>query len=135
MVSRNLPWYVKLILSFVLVFGTWNPLKWDVAHYVMGLETFNLLVVFFLVLLLVIWMIALKALHEALGTSGILIYLILMGLLIGGLYQIGIIDINNLDILGWYLNSIVTFMLFTGLMAPIWWRRISGKVTTDNDMG
>ena len=132
--SKNLPWYVKLILSFVLVFGTWNPLEWDVAHYVMGLETFNLLVVFFLVLLLVIWLIAFRALHEALGTTGITIYLILVSLLIGGLYQVGVIDIDNINTLGWYFNGIVTFMLFTGLMAPIWWRRITGKVTVDEDM-
>ncbi len=132
--SKNIPWYIKLILSFALVFGTWNPLKFDIAHYVIGLETFNLLVLFFLILLLVIWLIALRALHEALGTSGILIYLILVGLLVGGLYQTGFIDINNLDTLGWYLNSIVTFMLFTGLMAPIWWRRMTGKVTVDDDM-
>ncbi len=132
--SKNLPWYVKLILSFVLVFGTWNPLEWDVAHYVMGLETFNLLVVFFLVLLLVIWLIAFRALHEALGTTGIIIYLILVSLLIGGLYQVGIINIDNIDTLGWYFNGIVTFMLFTGLMAPIWWRKITGKVTVDEDM-
>ncbi|MEA3522455.1 MAG: DUF6524 family protein [Campylobacterota bacterium] len=132
--SRNIPWYAKLILSFALVFGTWNPLEFDIAHYVMGLETFNLLVLFFLILLLVIWLIALRALHEAMGTSGILIYLILVGLLIGGLYQMGFIDINNLDTLGWYLNGIMTFMLFTGLMAPIWWRRMTGKVTVDDDM-
>jgi hypothetical protein len=84
--------------------------------------------------LLVIWLVAIRALHEALGTTGILVYLILVGLLLGGLYQIGIIDINNLDTLGWYLNGIVTLMLFTGLMAPIWWRRMTGKVTVDDDM-
>jgi hypothetical protein len=132
--AKNIPWYIKLILSFILVFGTWNPLKYDVAHYVMGLESFNLLVIFFLAVLLVIWLIAIRALHEALGTTGILVYLILVGLLLGGLYQIGIIDINNLDTLGWYLNGIVTLMLFTGLMAPIWWRRMTGKVTVDDDM-
>ena len=132
--SKNLPWYIKLILSFILVFGTWNPLQWDVAHYVMGLETFNLLVVFFLVLLLVIWLIAFRALHEALGTTGIIIYIILVSLLIGGLYQVGIINIDNINTLGWYFNGIVTFMLFTGLMAPIWWRKITGKVTVDEDM-
>ena len=132
--AKNIPWYIKIVLSFILVFGTWNPLKYDIAHYVMGLESFNLLVIFFLAVLLVIWLIAIRALHEALGTTGILVYLILVGLLLGGLYQVGMIDINNLDTLGWYLNGIVTLLLFTGLMAPIWWRRMTGKVTVDDDM-
>ncbi len=132
--AKNIPWYIKMLLSFILVFGTWNPLKYDIVHYVIALESFNLLVIFFLAILLVIWLIAIRALHEALGTTGILIYLILVGLLLGGLYQVGIIDINNLDTLGWYINGVVTLMLFTGLMAPIWWRRMTGKVTVDDDM-
>ncbi len=132
--AKNIPWYIKMVLSFILVFGTWNPLKYDVAHYVIGLETFNLLVIFFLAVLLVIWLIAIRALHEALGTTGILVYLILVGLLLGGLYQIGVINIDNLDTLGWYINITVTTLLFTGLMAPIWWRRVTGKVTVDEDM-
>ena len=132
--AKNIPWYIKMVLSFILVFGTWNPLKYDVAHYVIGLETFNLLVIFFLAVLLVIWLIAIRALHEALGTTGILVYLILVGLLLGGLYQIDIINIDNLDTLGWYINATVTTLLFTGLMAPIWWRRVTGKVTVDEDM-
>jgi len=132
-IRRSVPWYIKLSLSFILVFGTWNPLKVDIVHNLMAMDLSKLLTWFLILLLVVLWGIALRALHEALGTFGIVVFLVLAGLLIGGLYQIGWIDIDNVDTLGWYTNVIVTFLLFFGLMFPIWWRQLTGKVAVDED--
>ena len=135
MIKSNVAWYVKLGLSFLLVFGTWNPLKYDIVHTLMGMDMTNLLVWFLILLLVVVWGVAIKALQEALGTFGIVIFLILAGLLIGGLYQKGMISIENLDTVGWYVNVIVTMLIFFGLMFPVWWRQLTGKVAVDDDMG
>ncbi len=134
-ILKNVAWYIKLALSFFLVFGTWNPLQYDIVHTLMGMDMKNLLVWFLIVLLIVIWGIAIKALQEALGTFGIVVFLILAGLLIGGLYQSGFINIENMDAMGWYANIIMTMLIFFGLMFPTWWRQLTGKVTVDDDMG
>jgi hypothetical protein len=133
MIGRNVPWYIKLSLSFILVFGTWNPLGYDIVHNLVGMDLTQLLSWFFILLLVVLWGFAVKALHEALGTFGIVIFLVLAGLLLGGLYQIGWIDINNADTMGWFLNVIMTMMLFFGLMFPVWWRQLTGKVAVEED--
>ena len=119
----------------MLVFGTWNPLKFDIVHNLVDMDLTRLLVWFFILLLVVIWGVAIKALHESLGTFGIVVFLILAGLLVGGLYQVGWIDIHDVEGLGWYANVILTLLIFFGLMFPIWWRQLTGKVTVDDDMG
>ncbi len=133
MLGRNVAWYIKLSLGFILVFGTWNPLGYDIVHNLIALDLTKLLSWFFILLLVVLWGFALKALHEALGTFGIAVFLVLAGLLLGGLYQIGWIDINNANAMGWYMNVIMTMMLFFGLMFPVWWRQLTGKVAVEND--
>jgi len=130
---KSVAWYIKLSLSFILVFGTWNPLGYDIIHNLMGMDLTKLLNWFFILLLVVVWGFAVKALHEALGTFGIAVFLLLAGLLVGGLYQAGWIDINNVDVMGWYMNVIVTMMLFFGLMFPVWWRQLTGKVAVEED--
>lgn len=135
MAKSNVAWYVKLALSFLLVFGTWNPLKYDIVHTLMGMDMTNLLVWFLILLLIVVWGVAVKALQEAMGTFGIVIFLILAGLLVGGLYQTGVINIENLEEIGWYANVILTLLIFFGLMFPVWWRQLTGKVAVDDDMG
>jgi hypothetical protein len=132
---NSIAWYIKLVLSTLLVFGTWNPLQYDLVHYLLQAEGVTLMLLFFIVLLIVIWGIALKALLEAMGMVGIIAYLLLTGLFIGALYQNGVITIDNLDTLGWYVNGVLTVMLFVGLMLPIWWRSLTGKVSIDTEMG
>ena len=133
MLGRNVAWYIKLSLGFILVFGTWNPLGYDIVHNLVAMDLTKLLSWFFILLLVVLWGFALKALHEALGTFGIAVFLLLAGLLLGGLYQIGWIDINNANTMGWYMNVIMTMMLFFGLMFPVWWRQLTGKVAIEDD--
>jgi len=133
MMGKSVAWYIKLSLSFILVFGTWNPLGYDIVHNLTGMDLTNLLSWFFLLLLVVVWGFAIKALHEALGTFGIAIFLALSGLLIGGLYQIGWIDLSDANTMGWFVDVILTLMLFFGLMFPVWWRQLTGKVAVEDE--
>ena len=131
--GKSVAWYIKLSLSFVLVFGTWNPLGYDIVHNLIAMDLTQLLSWFFLLLLVVVWGFAVKALHEALGTFGIVVFLVLAGLLLGGLYQIGWIDLGNTDTMGWLMDIIMTLMLFFGLMFPVWWRQLTGKVAVEDE--
>ncbi len=133
MAGKSVPWYIKLSLSFLLVFGTWNPLGYDIVHQLMDMNLKMLLTWFFMLLLVVVWGFAIKALHEALGTFGIVIFVALAALLIGGMYQMGWIDNVSIDAVGWYANIIMTLLLFFGLMFPVWWRQLTGKVAVEED--
>lgn len=133
MIGKHIPWSIKLALSFLLVFGTWNPLGFDLVHSLVQMDLTQLLTWFVLLLTVVIWGFALKALHEALGTVGIVVFLVLSGVLLGGMYQLGWIGDVTLKALGWYVDVIMTFLLFFGLMFPTWWRQLTGKVAIEED--
>lgn len=133
MIGKNVPWYIKLSLSFLLVFGTWNPLGIDIVHQLIGMDLTQFLTWFLILLLVIVWGFAVKALHEALGTFGIAVFVVLAGLLIGGMYQIGWIDDVSIKTLGWFVDIVMTLLLFFGLMFPSWWRQLTGKVAVEED--
>lgn len=130
---RNIPWTVKLLVSFVLVFGTWNPYGFHFIETIKGMDVTNLWNWFFLVLGLVVWAIFIKIVYEAIGKIGTFIFVFVVALFFAASYQSNFFNLD-LQNIGLIVNILLVGLIFVGTMVPVWWRIWTGKLATDSDM-
>ena len=128
----HLAWWVTLILSMALSIGTWNPTGHHFIHYITStnvLEGFN---PFGILMMLALWLLAIKSIFQSLKMYGAIITVIIIGSFIWGLQQYHIIDVKELKQLGWASTLSIGFLIWFGLNASILWKRVTGVYTTDS---
>jgi len=128
----HLAWWVTLVLSIALSLGTWNPTGHHFIHYISNAnDIFSGFKPFYILIMMALWLLAIKSIFQSLGFFGALVVTIIIGAFIWGLQQYGIIDVSNFKQAGWALTITVGLLIWFGLNASIIWRRLTGVYTTD----
>lgn len=129
----HLAWWVTLLLSLALAIGTWNPTDHHFVHYISnvddilsGFKPFGILI------MLALWLLAIKSIFQSLGLAGAVITLIIISAFVWGLQQYKIIDVSVFSQAGWAVTIGVGVLIWFGLNASIIWKKITGVYTTDS---
>ena len=128
----HLAWWVTLVLSMALALGTWNPTGHHFIHYISnvddilsGFKPFGILI------MMALWLLAIKSIFQSLGFFGALIVTIIIGAFIWGLQQYDIINVTEFEQAGWASTIGVGLLIWFGLNASIIWKKLTGVYTTD----
>ena len=128
----HLAWWVTLVLSMALALGTWNPTGHHFIHYVSnvddilsGFKPFGILI------MMALWLLAIKSIFQSLGFFGMLITMIILAAFVWGLQQYELVNVEDLDQLGWAVTIGIGLLIWFGLNASIIWKKLTGVYTTD----
>ena len=129
----HLAWWVTLVLSLALSLGTWNPTGMHFLNYISnvddilsGFRPFGIL------MMLALWLLAIKSIFQSLGMYGAMITVIIIGAFIWGLQEYGIIDVAQFQQAGWAATIGVGILIWFGLNASILWKKVTGVYTTES---
>jgi hypothetical protein len=129
----HLAWWVTLVLSLALSVGTWNPTGHHFINYISnvddilsGFKPFGIL------MMLALWLLAIKSIFQSLGLYGATITVIILGAFVWGLQEYGIINVSDLEQAGWAATIGVGVLIWFGLNASILWKKVTGVYTTES---
>lgn len=122
----------RLLFAIIIVFSTYNPEGYSYYHWVAeDLAGFSVLKAFVGVVLLIGWIILIRATLGSLGTLGIILASAFFGLAIWLVINVVGLSADNFTI----ISYIIEIMLISVLSIGVSWshirRRISGQVDTD----
>ncbi|AKH19457.1 DUF6524 family protein [Sedimenticola thiotaurini] len=124
---------IRWILALFLVFCTYNPSGYSWYHWLMGAENkIEPLLILAAVLLLIGWVIYVRATARSLGILGTLLALALFGTLVWALIYYQIISLSNTTLLSYIVLVILSAVMATGLSWSHIRRRISGQLDVDD---
>jgi len=130
--KRRIHWSLTLLLSMFLAVGTWNPSEYNLISMMIGSDNlFEGFKPFAILLILALWILAIKAVYQSLKLSGVIIISILIGTFILGLQQFGLIEVNQLNQIGWILSISTGLIIWIGFNALFIWRKLTGVYSTD----
>lgn len=130
--ETHLRWWVTLLISLALALGTWNPTGHHFIHYISEQELFSGFTPFAIILMVGIWILALKSIFQSLKLWGAIFVIIIIMAFLWGLNQYGLIEFNNLTQMGWAGTLSVAFIIWMGLNASIIWKTLTGVYSTDS---
>ena len=115
-----------------LVFGTYNPTDFSYASWALSEEVeFGPVVALVGVILLICWIMFLRATWISLGPIGIILGLALFGCLIWLLVDVGILHMDSTSALTWLALLLMSLLLATGMSWSHIRRRLSGQFDVD----
>lgn len=124
---------LRFLAALVLVFATYNPSGYSFFHW--GTKHFNEMMVFKLfvgIVLLIGWTIYIRATLRSLGGFGLFLAFAFFGTLIWLIVDVGIIPVDNIDVVVYLVLIIASAILATGISWSHIRRRISGQVDADD---
>ena len=124
---------LRWLFAFLLLAATYNPtqlnfLRWAVANWENQLP----LTVLFGLILLVGYIIYLRATLRSIGAFGMLLVLALVGAILWVLWDFGLLDLSNPKLATWIGLFALSIVLGVGLSWSIIRRRLSGQVDMDD---
>lgn len=124
---------IRWILALLLVFSTYNPSGYSWYHWLVGAESIvDPLLALVAVLLLIGWVIYVRATARSLGVIGTLLALALFGTLVWTLIYYKVISLTNTTLLSYIVLVILSAVMATGLSWSHIRRRISGQLDVDD---
>ena len=130
-VESHLRWWISLILSYALALGTWNPTEHHFVGYISGANPLEGFKPFFILVMVALWVMAIKAILQSIKIYGALIAAAIIVAFVYGLAQMGWIDTGNWSTLGWVASIGLGLIVFLGMNASILWKKATGVYTTD----
>jgi len=128
-----LQWWVTLLMSLGLAIGTWNPTGYHFIHYISNVDNilsgFNPLGI---LIMLALWILAIKSIFQSLKLYGAVLAVIIIGAFIWGLQEYTIIDVTKFEQSGWAATIGIGLLIWFGLTASIFWKKLTGVYTTDS---
>jgi len=100
-VETHLRWWVSLVLSLTLAIGTWNPTQHHFVSYISGGDPLSGFNPFFILIILALWIMAIKAIMQSIKIYGAIIAVAIIVAFVWGLAQYNIIDTSRWSNLGW----------------------------------
>ncbi len=124
---------IRWLLAFVLLTATYNPTQWNFVRWAMAHYTDMLSVTVLAGLVLLVgYIIYLRATLRSIGLFGMILVLSVAGTLIWVLFDQGFIDLSNPTINTWLAIVILSLVLAIGLSWSIVRRKISGQADVDD---
>ena len=124
---------VRWLFAFGLLGATYNPTQWNFVRWSMA-NYQNMLSVTVLIglVLLVGYIIYLRATLRSIGLFGMLLVLAVAGTLVWVLFDQGVIDLSNPTVNTWLLIVVLSLVLAIGLSWSIVRRKLSGQADVDD---
>lgn len=124
---------LRWVCAFMLLAATYNPTKWNFVAWVQtGWETQLPLTILFALILLIGYIIYLRATLRSIGVFGLLLVLAVVGTATWVLYDFAWISLANPTVNTWLAITLLSFVLAVGLGWSIVRRRISGQADVDD---
>lgn len=124
---------IRWALAFVLLAATYNPTQWNFYRWTtMYYETQLPLTVLFALILLVGYIIYLRATLRSIGLFGMLLILAVIGTVLWVFYDQGWIRLDNPTLITWLAIVALSLVLAIGLSWSIVRRTISGQADVDD---
>jgi len=122
---------IRWIAALILVFATYNPTSLNYVRWAMESYLDNLSMVVLLgLVLLIAYVIFMRATLQSIGAIGISMIVALIAVLLWVLYDNGLLDPANSTLMTWIGLIALSFILGIGLSWSIVRRQISGQVDT-----
>lgn len=123
---------LRFVAALVLVLLTFNPSGWSFFHWIAAaLPDVTPPMALAAIVLLIAWIVFLRATMRSLGVGGVLLALAFFGVLIWVVVWYGWLSMQNTHALVWIALVIVAAILSMGLTWSHVRRRLSGQVDVD----
>lgn len=128
----------RLLAAAALVFATYNPLEswsyfgWAIRPAFSDFSMFTPVQGLVGVVLLIGWVILIRATHRSLGLIGILLGALLCAMIVWVMIDHGWIQIGENELFQWVMLAAISVLLGTGLSWSHIRRRISGQLDVDD---
>ena len=124
---------IRWAFAFILLAATYNPTEWNFTRWGMANYTDMLSVTVLIGLLLMIgYIIYLRATLRSIGLFGMLLVLAVAGTLLWVLFDQGIISLADPTLNTWIAIGVLSLVLAIGLSWSIVRRKISGQADVDD---
>ena len=122
----------RLIAALVLVFATYNPSGYSYYHWFEhSLSDFNPLVALAGVVLLIGWVMFIRATLRSLGALGIILAVAFFGSLLWLVIDWGWVAPDNIDVISYIILALLAAVLATGVSWSHIRRRLTGQIDVD----
>ncbi|PXW67987.1 hypothetical protein C7964_10477 [Loktanella sp. PT4BL] len=124
---------IRWVFALLLLMATYNPTQWNYVRWSMAnYETQLSLTVLFGLILLVGYIIYLRATLRSIGIFGMLLILAVVGTILWVLFDQGVISLNNPSVNTWIGIYALSIVLAVGLSWSIVRRKLSGQADVDD---
>lgn len=124
--------FVRFAFALIVVFSTYNPEGFSYYHWATeALSEFGVFKAFVGVILLIGWIILIRATLGSLGTIGILLAMAFFGLAIWLIIDVLGLSTDNARVISYIIGIMLASVLSIGVSWSHVRRRISGQVDTD----
>ncbi len=124
---------LRWLFAFILVSATYNPTQWNFVRWASeNYATQTSITVFLGLILLICYVIFVRATLRSIGVFGILLVAALVGALIWVLFDMGWLSLENSAINMWLGIFALSAVLGIGLSWSIVRRRLSGQLDVDD---
>jgi len=123
---------IRFIFATVVVFATYNPEGASYYHWIQEeFPTFTVYKAFVGVILVIAWIILIRATIGSLGAIGITLAMAFFGLLIWLVFDVFNIPTDSVRVISYIIQVMIISVLSIGVSWSHIRRRISGQVDTD----
>ncbi len=122
---------LRWVFAFGLIAATYNPTEYNFVRWAMTSEQLSITVLIGL-MLLVGYIIYLRATLRSIGAFGMILILAIFGALLWVLYDFGLLDLQNRNLTVWIGIVALSVVLGVGLSWSIIRRRLSGQADVDD---
>jgi hypothetical protein len=123
----------RLLIAFALVSLTWNPTRFNYYEWAFAQwSQFAPLVVFIGLVLLIAWIVFLRATARSLGVVGIILATALAGSVLWILFYYDFVDTASGDLLGWIVLALFAAILAAGMSWSHLRRGWAGQADVDD---
>ncbi len=123
---------IRFVMALILVFGTYNPSGWSWYHWVtQAPDKIDPLLIFAGVVLLIGWVIYLRATLRSLGEIGTILAVAFFAALTWVMIDYGLLSLDSPTVFTWVILSMLSAIMATGMSWSHIRRRMSGQLDVD----
>lgn len=131
--------FIRLFFAFILVFASYNPSGYSFYDWMrIALETgFEPLMAFAGIILLIGWVVYIRATISSLGLTGLILAFAFFGTLLWMVIDWGIVPVDSIQTITYIVLSLLSMVLAIGMSWSHLRRRMSGQVDvneTDDEL-
>ena len=127
-----LNFFIRFVMALILVFGTYNPSGWSWYHWAtQATDKIDPLLIFAGVVLVIGWVIYLRATLRSLGEIGTILALAFFAALTWVMIDYGLLSLDSPTVFTWVMLSMLSAIMATGMSWSHIRRRMSGQLDVD----
>ena len=122
---------IRLVAALILVFATYNPERPWSYFYWATMDSFTVYKAFVGIVLVIAWVIFIRATSRSLGVIGTLLGIAFFTLLLWLIVDLGWVAVDNIKVMTYLILIALSGLLATGLSWSHIRRRITGQLDVD----